>query len=50
MSLTELPLEFTEAAEGAGDKLSILALHVLQDVFPVQTDGVGDEERAVQVG
>lgn len=33
--LTELPLEFTEAAEGGGDELSILALYVLQDVLPV---------------
>ncbi len=34
-SLTELPLEFTEAAEGGRDELSVLALYVIQDVFPV---------------
>lgn len=50
MLLTEFPLEFTEAAEGGGDEVSILALYVLQDVFPVQTNGIGDEEWAVQVG
>lgn len=35
LTLTELPLEFTEAAKGGGDELSILALDVLQDVLPV---------------
>lgn len=49
LTLTELSLEFTEAAEGGGDELSILGLYVLQDVFPVQTDGIGDEKWAVQV-
>lgn len=50
LPLTELPLEFTEAAQGAGDELSVLVLYVLQDVFPVQTDGIRDENWAVQVG
>lgn len=35
LTLTQLPLEFTEAAKGGGDELSILALDVLQDVLPV---------------
>lgn len=35
LTLTELPLELTEAAKGGGDELSVLALDVLQDVFPV---------------
>lgn len=48
-ALTELPLEFGKAAEGGGDEVAILVLDVLQDVFPVQADGIGDEERTVQV-
>lgn len=47
--LTELPLEFTEAAEGGGDELAIFALYVLQDMLLVQTDNIGDKEWAVQV-
>jgi len=49
-SLTELPLDVAEAAQGAADELAVLALDVLQDVFPVQADGAGHEERPVQVG
>lgn len=49
VTLTELPLEFSKATEGGGDEVSILVLDVLQDVFPVQTDGFGDEEWTVQV-
>lgn len=48
--LTELPLEFGKAAEGGGDEVAILVLDVFQDVFPVQADGIRDEERSVQVG
>lgn len=48
-ALTELPLEFGQAAEGGGDEVSILVLDVFQDVFPVQADGIGDEEWTVQV-
>lgn len=47
--LTELPLKVTEAAEGGGDELSILGLYVLQDVLPVQADGIRCEKLAVQV-
>ena len=50
LTLTQLPLQFAEAAEGGGDELPIFALNVFQDVFPVQADGVGGENRAVQVG
>lgn len=48
-ALTELPLEFSKAAEGSGDEVAILVLDVFQDVFPVQADGIREEERAVQV-
>lgn len=48
-ALTQLPLQLGKAAEGGGDEVAILVLHVFQDVFPVQADGIGDEERAVQV-
>lgn len=48
-ALTELPLEFSKAAEGGGDEVAILVLDVFQDVFPVQADGIRDEERTVQV-
>lgn len=48
-ALTELPLECSKAAEGGGDEVTILVLDVFQDVFPVQADGIGDEERTVQV-
>lgn len=47
--LTQLPLEFTEAAESGGDELAILGLHILQDVLPVQTEGIRGEKRAVDV-
>lgn len=47
--LTELPLKVTEAAEGGGDELSILGLYVLQDVLPVQADGIRCEKLAVQI-
>lgn len=49
VTLTELHLELSKAAEGGGDEVSILVLNVLQDVLPVQTDGIGDEEWTVQV-
>lgn len=49
MPLTELPLEFTKASQGGSDELSVLVLDVLQDVLPVQADGVRDEQRAVQI-
>lgn len=47
--LTELPLEFTQAAQRGGDEVSILALDVLQNVFPVQTDGFRYIHWTVQV-
>lgn len=49
VTLTELPLQLSKAAEGGGDEVSILVLNVLQDVLPVQTDGIGDEEWTVQL-
>lgn len=49
VTLTELPLEFSKAAEGGSDEVSILVLNVLQDVLPVQADGFRDEEWTVQV-
>lgn len=49
VALTELPLEFSKAAEGGGDEVAILVLDVFQDVLPVQADGIRDKERTVQV-
>lgn len=48
-ALTQLPLEFSKAAEGGADEVAILVLDVFQDVLPVQADGIRDEERTVQV-
>lgn len=48
-TLTQLPLEFTQAAQRGGDEVSILALYVLEDVLPVQTDGFRHIQWAVQV-
>lgn len=49
VALTEFSLELAEAAQRLGDKLSVLALYVLQDVLPVQAEGVRGEQGAVEV-